>query len=152
MMQYVDSEGGTHIKFICTAGEISEWVFSKLANNPEHTLLEIEAIRFFREKGKEVTGVEKTLEEVRRIIDITTRDQKGIEVLIECKHGNELTFDKDRRGQIEDYFAYSKQHEGKVRLYIGGDITGPGARICTACHRTTRGNRGTTRDLCKEGA
>jgi len=70
---------------------------------------------------------------VGRIVDVMTRDQNGIEALIECKHGNELTFDQYRRGQIEDYFAYSKSHGSKVRLYIGSDITGLGAKDYVRC-------------------
>jgi hypothetical protein len=118
-------------------GDLPKEILDKLNESPEHTVLEIWAIDFFKGKGEQVTAVEKKLEQVSemityRVIDLITEDQDGTKALVECKHGDEPS-DKVRLDQIEDYFAYAKYQisQGEkieIRLFIGKDITGDGAK------------------------
>lgn len=129
--EYVE-EGKTKHAFMSIYGDVQKEILDRLNENPEHTVLEIWAIDLFRSKGEEVIGVEKRLEDVGRIIDVMTRDKDGVEILIECKHGTEVFKSgkelQDKMGQIEGFFNYAKSRGSKVRLFIGEDLTGDGAK------------------------
>jgi hypothetical protein len=128
-VKYKDSSGEDRVLFISLRGDAPKEILHRLNYPYEHTLLEVEAMNFFESRGEEVTAIEKWLEKVsgmekRRVIDVTTQDQSGTEVLIECKHGDESVDIK----QVEDYFAYSKARGSKLRLYIKNDITSSGMK------------------------
>ncbi|MBO3754493.1 MAG: restriction endonuclease, partial [Candidatus Brockarchaeota archaeon] len=123
-------EGGTKPVFMSMDGNIPREILDRLNKNPEHTLLEINAISLFKSMGESIVAIEKKLEKVSgmeksRIIDIIMSEADGTEVLVECKHGYESDTDPD---QIKDYFTYAKSHNNKIRLFIGNDITGDGAK------------------------
>ncbi|MBO3798538.1 MAG: hypothetical protein JTT13_06695 [Candidatus Brockarchaeota archaeon] len=130
--EYVEDEK-TKPVFISMDGSIKRGILDQLNKNPEHTLLEINAITLFKSIGESIVAIEKKLElsETRyRIIDITTEGRDGTITLVECKHGYETETDP---GQITDYFTYAKMQilgdkKITIRLFIGNDITGEGAK------------------------
>ncbi|MEM2980120.1 MAG: hypothetical protein QW385_01915 [Thermoproteota archaeon] len=131
--EYVEDEG-TKPVFISMDGSIKREILDQLNTHPEHTLLEINAISFFKGIGESIFAIEKKLElpgtTDYRVIDIMTRGQDGSIALVECKHGYEPDIDPN---QIRGYFTYafsqiSSGEKLKIRLFIGNDITGSGAR------------------------
>ncbi|MBO3810090.1 MAG: hypothetical protein FGF50_10935 [Candidatus Brockarchaeota archaeon] len=130
VIEYTDTFGEVHEKFISITGETPKEILDGLVikGKAKHALLEIEAIELFKSKGEEVIEVEKQLkitEDTYIVVDVRSRDQSGTDVLTECKHGYESD---PKLRQIEGYFAYSKSHGSKVRLYIENDITSKGMK------------------------
>ncbi|MEM2087935.1 MAG: hypothetical protein QXF52_04590 [Thermoproteota archaeon] len=122
--EYIE-EGETKQIFMSTLRDVPKEILDKLNRWPEHTLLEINAIDFFKNKWEQIIAIEKRLAEVGKIIDVVTKDPSGTEILVECKHGYEASADIE---QIEGFFTYAKSHNNKVRLFIGNDIAGDGAK------------------------
>ncbi|MBO3810163.1 MAG: hypothetical protein FGF50_11305 [Candidatus Brockarchaeota archaeon] len=135
VIEYTDTFGETHEKFISVTGETPKEILDNLVvkGKVKHTLLEIKAIEFFKSKGEEVIGVEVRTE--AGFFDIVMRDQTGVKVFTECKHGYEPNVDPD---QIKAYFSYLKsQMSGgervKMRLFIGNDVTSPKVKEYVKC-------------------
>jgi len=124
--EYIEEGEMKHV-FMSIYGDLPKEALDQLNVNPEHTMLEIWAIDLFRGKGEDVINMEKPLEDVGRRIDIVTKGKDGVEILTECKHGTESRGEIDL-DQIEGFFAHAKSHGNKVRLFIGKDLTGEGAK------------------------
>ncbi|MEM2056078.1 MAG: hypothetical protein QXU11_09055 [Thermoproteota archaeon] len=105
-VEYMDTYGEVHEKFISLTGEVPKKILDGLVveGKAKHTLLEIKALEFFKSKGEDVIGVEVKVE--GRVFDVVTRDPTGVKTFTECKHGYEHNIDP---GQMERYFPTSNR-------------------------------------------
>jgi hypothetical protein len=65
--------------------------------------------------------------EVQKPPDLLMEDLIGREVIVECKRGDEVDVEDDKK-QAKGYFAHASLHNSKVIHYFGGGITGQGAK------------------------
>jgi hypothetical protein len=56
-------------------------------------------------------------------------DLIGREVIVECKRGDEVDVEDDKK-QAKGYFAHASLHNGKVIYYFGGDVRARAPRNC----------------------
>jgi len=102
-------------------------ILRKLLEDPEHVTLVLEAMGFFREISYQLLCVKKPLVEAQKPPDLLMEDLIGREVIVECKRGDEVDVEDDKR-QAKGYFAHASLHNGKVIYYFGGDVTSQGAK------------------------